>query len=103
MKITVDEQLVDRIARLSELALKEEEQIQAKEDMTDMLAFLDRLDLADLSGVEPLYQVLPQENVLREDAVTSQPDGGEDKTMPAWLAENAPECRERYFAVPRTI
>ena len=58
-----------RMARLSELQLSEEEREQAKQDMTDMISFLDRLDGAALEGVEPLYQVNPAENVFREDII----------------------------------
>ena len=69
MSLQVDDPLVERMARLAELQLSEEEREQAKQDMTDMISFLDRLDGAALEGVEPLYQVNPAENVFREDII----------------------------------
>ena len=69
--------------------------------MEDMIAFLDRLDLADLVETEPLYQVLPEENVFREDVVVNEAVGGSGE-LPGWLAENAPCSRGEFFAVPRT-
>ena len=126
MSLQVDDPLVERMAQLSELQLSEEEREQAKQDMTDMISFLDRLDGAALEGVEPLYQVNPAENVFREDIIFMEKEfrgneisvgkefreneiSGTDATadisveLSPWLKQNAPDSEGRYFVVPRTL
>lgn len=115
MSLQVDDPLVERMARLAELQLSEEEREQAKQDMTDMISFLDRLDGAALEGVEPLYQVNPAENVFREDIIFVEKEfrenevSGTDATadisveLSPWLKQNAPDSDGRYFVVPRTL
>jgi len=114
MSLQVDDPLVERMARLAELQLSEEEREQAKQDMTDMISFLDRLDGAALEGVEPLYQVNPAENVFREDIIFVEKEyrkeiTGTDATadisveLSPWLKQNAPDSEGRYFVVPRTL
>lgn len=114
MSLQVDDPLVERMARLAELQLSEEEREQAKQDMTDMISFLDRLDGAALEGVEPLYQVNPAENVFREDIIFVEKEfreevSGTDATadisveLSPWLKQNAPDSDGTYFVVPRTL
>ena len=125
MSLQVDDPLVERMAQLAELPLSEEEREQAKQDMTDMISFLDRLDGAALEGVEPLYQVNPAENVFREDVISAGKKFREDaisaekgyrekasganviaeeaEGLSPWLKRNAPDSEGTYFVVPRTI
>ena len=62
----------------------------------DAIAYIDKLNELDTTGVEPMSHVFPVENVMREDVVTNG-DGSE-----ATLA-NAPERKEDAFVVPKTV
>lgn len=94
MKQIVDDALVERLGRLAELRLEAAERRQAKRDLEEMIGFLDRLDQADVEGLEPLYQVLPVENILREDVESAQ-SNVEGRTVSVGA--------DGYFAVPRTF
>ena len=96
MKPVVDDELMDRVSMLAKLKLTGEQKEQAKRDLAEMLDYVACLEKVDVSGVQPLYQVLPAENVFRDD-VAACDQGGD------WLAKNAPEILDRGFVVPRTI
>ena len=55
-----------------------------------------KLDELDTDGVEPLSHIFGDQNVFREDVVTS----GDNKE--AMLA-NAPKAKEGQYQVPKTI
>jgi len=70
-----------------------------KEAISGMEAFLTRVDSMkelDTDGVEPLYHIFPATNVFREDEVTNT--NRRDR-----LLDNAPEQKDGYFKVPKTL
>lgn len=99
MKPIVDDALLEHLCLLAKLELTDEERMRAKEDLDKMLDYIDCLEKADVASLEPLYHVLPMENVFREDVVEAQAQRAEE----CRLTENAPEMREGYLTVPRTI
>lgn len=95
-KVAISDETIEEVGILAKLELNAEEREQAKKDMGEMLAYIDRLNELDTRGIEPMFSVLPAENVFREDIVTNK-DGSE-----AALA-NAPEKKNGCFQVPKTI
>ena len=87
---------IDYVAILAKLELTPEEKQQAKKDMSDMLAYIDKLNELDTAGVEPMSHVFQVTNVFREDVVTN----GDDS---AAILSNAPACKQGMFQVPRTV
>ena len=81
---------------LAKLELTEEERIQAKADMSRMLDYIDQLNELDTSGVEPMTHIFPVYNVFREDTE-------EDQWSREQMLENAPEKKDGFFQVPRTV
>ena len=98
MKPIVDDKLMERVCRLSELEISREQREAAKKDLARMLDYIDQLEKVDVSSVSPLYHVLPGENVFREDEMLGSREWDEK-----WLLENAPAMRDGCFVVPRTI
>ena len=100
MKITEKE--VRYVAGLANLKLTEAEIAKLQTDLDGILEHMDRLNLIDTSGVEPMAQVLFDAGeaattaTLRAD-VPVPPLGSE-----AALA-NAPQAGAGYFKVPRVI
>ena len=61
---------VEKLAQLARLDLSGEQKTALSKDFDCMLEFVDELEGVDVAGVEPLYNVIGESLVLRED--TSQ-------------------------------
>ena len=94
MKITRQE--VEHVANLARLRFKEVEMERFTHQLNVILAYIDKLNELDTSGVEPTYHVLDLVNVFREDEI--QP------SLPKEIAlANAPERADGFFKVPRIV
>ncbi|MFN3322912.1 MAG: Asp-tRNA(Asn)/Glu-tRNA(Gln) amidotransferase subunit GatC [Bryobacteraceae bacterium] len=97
MKITEKE--VRYIADLANLRLSEEEVHRFAADLDEILTHVDKLNELDVSGVEPMAQVLydaGETATLREDV--------EGPTLPNEEAlANSPQAGAGYFKVPKVI
>jgi aspartyl-tRNA(Asn)/glutamyl-tRNA(Gln) amidotransferase subunit C len=97
MNHIIDDDTIDSMEILAKLTLSPSERQQAKEDLSRMLDYVDRMKELDTSQVEPMVHVFPVTNVFREDRVTNG-DGREE------LLSGAPVAtREGSVPVPRTI
>lgn len=92
----IDESTMENLEILSKLSLSESERESAISEMEKILSYVDKLGELDTSDVEPLIQVMPVENVFREDVV-SNGDGIID------ILVNAPLVKENMFVVPKTV
>lgn len=102
MKPIVDDALLNRVSLLAKLELSEKEREQAREDLNQMLTYIDCLEKVDIEGVEPLYHVYQSENVFRDD----MPLSDEERAVgvaECRLSENAPKMQDGCLVVPRTI
>jgi aspartyl-tRNA(Asn)/glutamyl-tRNA(Gln) amidotransferase subunit C len=66
-------------------------------EMDKILKYVSKLNEVDTDGVEPLVNVLPICNVLREDEVVINEDAVE-KTI-----ANGPAIKDNMFVVPKTV
>ncbi len=96
MKNEISDETIEYVGILAKLDLSDEEKEQAKQDMGNMLDYIDKLNELDTSGVEPMSHVFPVDNVFREDVVTN---GDESVAM----LKNAPQSKENQFQVPVTV
>ena len=94
MKITKAE--VEHVARLARLELSAAEVETFTGQMDAILAYVEKLNELDTSGVVPTAHAVPMENSFREDEV--KPSIGVDKAL-----ANAPERAEGFFRVPKVI
>ena len=94
MEVTDD--LVDKIAHLARLEFKDAEKDAIKKDMQQMIAFIDKLNELDTTGVEPLIHMTDNINSLREDEVKGTITH-EEALM------NAPLHDGQFFKVPKVI
>tara|TARA_B100000809_G_C15100796_1_gene516839 strand:- start:989 stop:1279 length:291 start_codon:yes stop_codon:yes gene_type:complete len=69
MKIT--DELIDHIAHLSRLEFDGQAKEIIKQDVTNMISFVDQLNTIDTNNVEPLIFMTESINVLREDVSKS--------------------------------
>lgn len=94
--MTVDDDLVLRLAKLAKLDLPPERRERLRNDLVNILAMVEKLNELDLQDVEPLRYVTGAEQVLRPDRERGHLDRA------AALA-NAPDSDGQFFRVPRVI
>ncbi len=87
---------VEYISHLSRIHLKDEEIIQLKKTLEDILTYVEKLNKLDVSGVEPTSHVLPLKNVYRPDTLKPSLDITEIKKM-------AKDMHQDFFKVPRVV
>ena len=98
MKITRDD--VVRVAELAYLNLSEDELEKYRRQIDEILDYIGKLNELDTSGVEPMAQVLADDQTadatLREDLVV--PSAVADDVL-----RQAPDPEPPYFRVPKVI
>lgn len=87
---------VAKIARLSRIAMTDQELDTFSEQLSRILDYVSKLNELDTSDVEPLSHALPVANVFRED------EPGRSLPPEAALA-NAPQAMGTSFRVPRVL
>lgn len=92
--ITIDQ--VRHVAKLSRLALSEEELTRLGGQLEAILGYVAKIGELDVTNVEPMAHVLPLQNVLREDIV--------GPSLPLeQVLRNAPQTDGPFFQVPKVI
>ena len=88
---------LDHIAKLARIELKPEERERLQKDLSAILDYVAKLDQADTSGVEPLYQTTGLVNSTR----TDEPRGefAMDDRLRNLLIDQAPQTKDRFVKV----
>ena len=87
--MTITDETIDYVGILAKLELSDEEKEQAKQDMSNMLEYVSKLNELDTDA-------FPVSNVFREDVVTNADDRDN-------LLANAPEQKDGCYKVPKTF
>ena len=93
-KITMRD--VEHVARLSRLALTDQEKERMRRELDGILSYIDKLRALDTANVPPTSHAVPMTNVMREDE--PRPSLSQDEML-----ANAPERSGEFFRVPRII
>lgn len=93
--ITIDD--VKRLADLSALTLSDQQALQFKKQLEDILAYVEQLNEVDTRGLEPTYQVTDLVNVTREDVVDRNGLSHEE------LMSNVPDQHEGQIKVKKIL
>lgn len=92
----IDDQMIDKISGLAYLEFGEEEKEKIRQDLEQILTFVEKLRELDTENVEPLVYLSDKTDVLRE-----------DRMIPTISIEeallNAPEKSGHFFIVPKVI
>lgn len=92
----VDIQLLEKIARLSRLEIREDQKEKLLLEFNKMLDFVDQLKSVNTDGVEPLTGMSFEKNAARE-----------DEAVQSWTTadalRNAPASEGDFFKVPKVI
>jgi aspartyl-tRNA(Asn)/glutamyl-tRNA(Gln) amidotransferase subunit C len=92
----VNDDLINNLAQLAKLEFNDAERNEIKNDLQKMIAFIDKLNELDTTGVEPLLHMSENVNVLREDEVKGSISREE-------ALKNAPLHDDQFFKVPKVI
>jgi aspartyl-tRNA(Asn)/glutamyl-tRNA(Gln) amidotransferase subunit C len=88
------------VAGLAHLELSDAEVEKFREQLDGILSYIDKLKELDVSGVEPMAQILEAraapDATLRQDVVRSS-------DVASAILEQAPEAKAPYFRVPKVI
>jgi len=87
---------IEKVARLARLELSEEERQTFRNQMEQILTYMEQLNRLDTTGVEPTSHAIPLYNVFREDGV--KPCFPQEEVLAI-----APDEEEGHFKVPRII
>jgi aspartyl-tRNA(Asn)/glutamyl-tRNA(Gln) amidotransferase subunit C len=87
---------VRRIARLARLELSPEEAGRTRDQLNDILSFIEQLQAVDTTGVAPMAHAMDVVQRLRADAVT-EPDRRDV------FQAIAPETEAGLYLVPKVI
>lgn len=94
--MSVDQATVKRVAKLSRIAISEENLGKMEGELNAILGFVEQLSEVDVEGIEPMTSVTPMEMKKRKDGVT---DGAKADDIIA----NAPESDDNFFIVPKVV
>jgi aspartyl-tRNA(Asn)/glutamyl-tRNA(Gln) amidotransferase subunit C len=94
MKIT--EEIVDHIAHLARLEFEGAEKEAIRNDLENIITFMDRLNELDTNGIEPLIFMSDEVNRLRDDVALVSITQKE-------ALQNAPKKDSDYFRIPKVL
>lgn len=86
-----------KLAQLARLELSKEEVNNFAKEINEILAFVEKLQAVDVSGLEPTVQVTGLSNVMREDVVKPY------QATPGELLKRAPAREGDLIKVKRVL
>ena len=92
----MDKKTVTTISYLSRLKIDDKREEKIIQDLTNIIKFVDQLNIIDTSDVAPLTNPLEKTAKTRKDIVTA-------KNLKKDLLEVAPSSNDDYFLVPRVV
>lgn len=92
----LDTKMVQRVAKLSSLAVKDNELTTYATDLGGIINWMEQLNEVDITNVQPMVGTEIAQLRLREDVVTD----GECKED---VLSNAPERIADFYAVPKVV
>lgn len=99
--MSVDNATVAKIAKLSRIAMSEADVAAMVPELNNILGWVEQLGEVDVTGVEPMTAVIPNQLRLRDDVVDADPltgGGVRDEVL-----ANAPAAQHGFFGVPKVI
>jgi aspartyl-tRNA(Asn)/glutamyl-tRNA(Gln) amidotransferase subunit C len=92
----INDSMVNKLASLARLRFNETEKESIKNDLQKMIAFVQKMEEVDTTGVEPLQHMSSRTNVWRQDEVK----GSCSKQQ---ALQNAATHNNNFFMVPAMI
>ena len=92
----IDDETLNKIAQLANIKVADSDREKLKNDMTAILAWVDKLSEIDTSKIEPITHMTQEKNKVRLD--------DDNHNIPVEKAlKNAKLKMDNYFVVPKVI
>ena len=95
-QMKINDDLIEYIGNLSRLHLSDEEKDARKNDLSDILDYMEKLNEIDTEGLPEMTHPFEKNNRFREDEITNADSSGE-------MLSNAPDRKDNYFKVFKTV
>ena len=95
--MTIDDTLLQKLSKLSNLKIDEDKKEGLKQELGDIVNFVENLNAIDVSHIDATFTTLGGGTTLREDIVVS------NEALVAGILNNAPQKEDRFFVVPKII
>lgn len=93
----VDDALLSRLEKLSFLEINDEKREEMKEQLSEIVSFVDNLSELNTDGVDANFSMDDHPTPLREDSVKPSTQISED------ILSHAPKSVDNFFIVPKII
>ncbi|MFC1632490.1 Asp-tRNA(Asn)/Glu-tRNA(Gln) amidotransferase subunit GatC [Candidatus Omnitrophota bacterium] len=87
---------IEYVAQLARINLSQEQKRKLSQQLSDILAYIEKLKQLNVDQVEPISHALPLQNVFRQDK--KRASLAIEKVL-----SNAPAAKDDSFSVPRVI
>ena len=94
MEIT--NEIIDHLSNLAKLKFEDSQKEGIKQDLTKIIAFVDKIEELDTENVEPLIHINQEVNILREDEV-------KETITQLQALKNAPSKDSDYFKISTVL
>ena len=95
--MTVDDKLIDKLAKLSSLEIDESKKENLKSELGDIINFVNNLTEIDVSQIDATFTTVEGGTPLRED------EAKQDLELSNHIIKHAPKSEDGYFIVPKII
>ena len=94
--MSIDNSTVKKVAKLARLKVDAKEEQNLKNELNNILEWVDKLQKVDTENIDPMLSVSNEPMPMREDMVTSKLDNKQ-------ILSNAPEKKAGFFIVPKVV
>ena len=94
--MSIDNSTVKKVAKLARLKVDAKEEQNLKNELNNILEWVDKLQKVDTKNVDAMLSVSNEPMPMREDIVTSKLDNKQ-------ILSNAPETKAGFFVVPKVV
>ena len=94
--MSIDNSTVKKVAKLARLKVDAKEEQNLKNELNNILEWVDKLQKVDTKNIAPMLSVSNEPMPMREDIVTSKLDNKQ-------ILSNAPEKKAGFFVVPKVV
>ena len=95
--MTVDDNLIAKLAKLSSLEIDDSKKEKLKSELGDIINFVENLNEIDVSAIKATFSTIEGGTPLRED-VSEQ-----NLELSNHILKHAPKSEDGYFIVPKII
>lgn len=93
----IDENLLQRLEKLSYLQIPQEQRGEMIEQLSEIVSFVDNLSELSTDGISPTFTMNDSATQLRDDTSHA------NRTINDDILSNAPHSKDHFFIVPKII